>query len=633
MILYLLLIAFLLGLIFTKASILLAPKIGCVDIPNQRKVHTKHTPRIGGVGFVLAWLISTLGLLYFDIISLSFKETLWFFGALSIFILGISDDKWNLSPKIKFLFQFAVAGVLVGFGFNFSSLILEYIPGTPFFLLQALSFFWIVGVINAINLIDGLDGLSSGLSIIALSAYSIIAIILGHSHDVTFTLPLIGALLGFLFFNKHPSKTFMGDCGSLFLGYQLATLPLMFDVTYNESNAYLSLIVPVIILGLPIFDTLFAMVRRVLIGQKPFNPDREHLHHRFMRKGRSHSHTVRLMWIYGFFLSALAVTLVFSQGRQQIGIICLVFFLQYKAVRSLGYASDILRFRHTINYRLTRKQYKKSGERTLPIYSRLYKYILNQKWIQVSLDILSLAFIWYLTLNILQLPITQSNFLAFGIHFILIIGFFVYLKCYQDLSRYLEFATAGKYIKSTLLAGILLYVMMPLLPNGDIIGFRICLLVTFGYLILVLSTRLIHNFYYRFVKREMHRVKNGPQILIFGAGDVGATLFHTLVEMDNLKWRIRGFVDDDPLKKGLGISNKLVLGGILDIREIHQKIKFDILLMSTENLPQDRLKMIRDLSIELGFKVQKLDLKTSDFFTPEAKSYFDFSQSHRDFYL
>ncbi|WP_044749200.1 glycosyltransferase family 4 protein [Bacillus alveayuensis] len=278
----------------------LAIRYGFVDKPNHRKVHTSLMPRLGGLAIVLG---TVAGLIYLTPESRFFPAI--FIGGLIIVMIGILDDKFNLSPKVKFIGQLIAACIVV-----FSGLKIDFITfpfGEKIYIGAfgyILAIFWIVGITNAINLIDGLDGLAGGVSAIAMSSILMMAVLNNQFLVISLTVVLIASTLGFLIFNFHPAKIFMGDTGALFLGYSISVISIL---GLLKSVTLFSLIVPIIILGIPIFDTFFAIVRRVLNKQKISSPDKSHLHHCLLAMGFSHRTTVLIIYGIGIFFGVSAI--------------------------------------------------------------------------------------------------------------------------------------------------------------------------------------------------------------------------------------------------------------------------------------------------------------------------------------
>ncbi|MCY7502065.1 glycosyltransferase family 4 protein [Bacillus pumilus] len=282
-----------------------AIKIGAVDQPNKRKVHDKVMPRMGGLAIFIGVAAGALA----GGLFLHNKITAISVGAVLIVILGIFDDKYNLSAKFKFLVQVLVACLIVSTGLKMDFFSVPFLTDRIElgWMAYPLTVLWIVGITNAINLIDGLDGLAAGISVIGLSTIAVMAFSADKILILSLSLVVIGSTIGFLFYNFHPAKIFMGDTGSLFLGYMISVLSLL---GLYKSVTLFSVVVPVIILGVPIFDTTFAIIRRILNKQPISSPDKSHIHHRLMAFGLSHRMAVIVIYMIGlvFSLSAILLT-------------------------------------------------------------------------------------------------------------------------------------------------------------------------------------------------------------------------------------------------------------------------------------------------------------------------------------
>lgn len=297
-----LLICFIASIIITPAVKKLAIKIGAVDKPNHRKVHQRIMPRLGGLAIYLSFIIGLLVLRPEDKLAIPIV-----LGSLIIIITGVLDDMIELSAKFKLAGQLAAALVVVLGGAQVDFINLPFFGKLEFGMFSIpLTILWIVGITNAINLIDGLDGLAAGVSSIALITISGMAILMGDTYVLSIGLIVLGSTLGFLVYNFHPAKIFMGDTGALFLGYMISVLALL----GFKNVTMISLILPVIILGVPISDTFFAIIRRLVNKQPLSAPDKSHLHHCLLRLGFSHRQTVLLIYAMAamFGLSAVIMS-------------------------------------------------------------------------------------------------------------------------------------------------------------------------------------------------------------------------------------------------------------------------------------------------------------------------------------
>lgn len=298
------------ALVVTPGVILLAAKTGAMDAPDARKVHKKPIPRIGGIGIYIAFMAGMLVVMSMNVLTEEVSHELigLLFGGSLIVLLGIVDDYKNLPAKVKLVGQIIAATVLVvvfdvridfitdPFG---DYLFLEFmaIPAT---------IFWIVGLTNTVNLIDGLDGLAAGVSTIACITIFLVALQQDILLVAVLTAALAGAAMGFLYYNFNPARIFMGDSGSMFLGYMLAGISIIGAV---KCAATIALIVPILALGLPILDTAFAIVRRYRGGVPIFKPDKGHLHHRLLDLGFTQRQAVLLMYVISALLGLSAVAL------------------------------------------------------------------------------------------------------------------------------------------------------------------------------------------------------------------------------------------------------------------------------------------------------------------------------------
>ncbi|GAA0486790.1 MraY family glycosyltransferase [Salinibacillus aidingensis] len=284
------LICLAISIVLTPLVKKLAIKLNAVDQPNERKVHKKVMPRMGGLAIYASFLLGVL------ILSPEGVH-IWpvMIGATIIVTIGVLDDLFQLSAGIKFAGHLLAAFTVVFSGIQIDFITVPFGPKIEFgFWGIPISIIWIVAITNAINLIDGLDGLASGVSAIALITISGMALSMGSIFVAALGLLLLGSTLGFLFYNFHPAKIFLGDTGSYFLGYMIGILSIM---GLFKNLTFFSIIVPIIILGVPLVDTTFAIIRRMVQGKPLSAPDKSHLHHCLIRLGYSHRKAV--LMIYG----------------------------------------------------------------------------------------------------------------------------------------------------------------------------------------------------------------------------------------------------------------------------------------------------------------------------------------------
>jgi len=357
----------LLGVLLTPGAIWLARRVGAMDQPGLRGVHWRPIPRLGGVAIFLSALGPIVALLVFDpAVGEASRSVQRHLAALLgcatlIFLIGLADDLKDVPARWKLLAELLIAGLLCGGGVRISSVALTdqwtlHLGGWG----CLLTLLWIVGVTNAVNLSDGLDGLAAGVCAITCGVMAIFAIRSGEITMAIFMLALLGSLCGFLVFNFHPAGIFMGDSGSLFLGFTIGACSVMCTA---KSAALVGLTLPALALGIPIFDTLFSALRRFLEGRSIFAPDRSHFHHRLLDLGLHQRQAVIL--IYGATLLAAGLGLLML-ARNDLGALAIflgvlsLILLLFRAVGAIRLRQTLARLREKYAYsrQLREEQHK-----------------------------------------------------------------------------------------------------------------------------------------------------------------------------------------------------------------------------------------------------------------------------------
>ncbi len=297
-------IAFILGVFLVPIVIAYSEKKGLLDEPNERKIHSHPIPRLGGIAI---WVSSILAFLSVIMLSYYPHRSLLsglFLGSSLIFLLGLIDDIYGLEAKFKFTIQITIASIVFFLGVKITSIFIPFIGLVE--LPAILSFLgtiaWIVGISNAVNFIDGVDGLAG--SVITVSSVTLALIAVAPSDFVSSLIAFIlaGSMLGFLTYNFHPAKIFMGDSGALFGGFLLATLSILYQMKTPDIKMY----VPLLILAVPIIDITFSSLRRILKGTSPFVADSEHIHHKLLHLGLSQNKAVLILVIFSIIMGGLA---------------------------------------------------------------------------------------------------------------------------------------------------------------------------------------------------------------------------------------------------------------------------------------------------------------------------------------
>jgi UDP-GlcNAc:undecaprenyl-phosphate GlcNAc-1-phosphate transferase len=311
------------------------------DHVSARKVHGRPIPRLGGVAIAAGFYAPLLALLLEAsgvggiFYANSQRAIAFLVGGVAICALGLYDDIRGADAVKKFVTQFAIAGALYWFGFRIDILALPFVG---VFNLGPLSIIftmlWIVGVINAMNLIDGLDGLAAGVGLFGLVTTFVLAASRGDPVMMLFMAALSGATVGFLVYNFNPASIFMGDTGSMFLGYVLAVGAIQ---TNQKSSTAVAILIPMVALGLPIADTFLAMIRRAINHQPLFSADRAHIHHKLLDLGLSHKKAVLLLYGASGLLAIMALLLTVTSGFQSALILLAMGTAGFIGIRKLGY--------------------------------------------------------------------------------------------------------------------------------------------------------------------------------------------------------------------------------------------------------------------------------------------------------
>jgi UDP-GlcNAc:undecaprenyl-phosphate GlcNAc-1-phosphate transferase len=324
-------IAWLSGMLLVPLVRKAAIKLGLVDRPNNRKIHKSPIPRVGGVALFLGSLIGALPFLKENSATLGVLLASAF-----IFVIGLIDDLIDLKPRVKLAAQIIACFVLFMFGGKIN-IVTDFIAGQGFVSLGLLTYpltlLWIIGLTNTVNLVDGVDGLAGGIVFIALSTLLTVRLMIPQvqapalmSNGLVISASTMGVLLAFLKYNVFPASIFMGDSGAYFLGFVTAALSVAGGA---KGSILFPLIVPLIAFGLPVFDVIFAILRRFFKKVPIFQADKEHLHHRLLNRGFTQRETTRFLWMVSscFGFVAVLVADIPHRGIQAVSGVCLVIMM------------------------------------------------------------------------------------------------------------------------------------------------------------------------------------------------------------------------------------------------------------------------------------------------------------------
>jgi UDP-GlcNAc:undecaprenyl-phosphate/decaprenyl-phosphate GlcNAc-1-phosphate transferase len=610
-----------LSLLLTPLVIRLAHLIGAIDRPNERKAHTTPMPRLGGVAVSVSFAMA-MGLLMTLDDHLIFP--LWLSGwngialasTLALIVgLGIRDDIKELKPLQKFLVQLFLASIVYLAGFHVSGITDPFGVGKldlgPFdYLVTVL---WIVGITNAVNLIDGLDGLASGVSAIALLTMVPIALLQNDPGTATVALILSGAVLGFLRYNYHPARIFLGDSGSLFLGFLLAILSLQ---SSTKSSTAFAILVPIISLGLPIMDTVLSMLRRFFRSflhpeagssrrwTSMFTPDRGHIHHQLMARGLSHRHAVLTLYLVSCVLGIGALSITVAKNTEASLILGVVGVALVLGVRQLRYR-EIAVFKNGV---------------LLPLFEM---EIMNRGVFLVFLDIVfiivSYGFAHMINdrphhSEVLQREFIQTIAMACFIQFMVIWA----RGTYRSTTRGFGLSGALNLTKTALLAVALCGIGLWATDRGDV---DLTTLVLDFYLLISLmgGSRLAFR-----VLRHLFKAHNpvARRILIYGANREGILALQRLLESDTEVLAPAGFLDDRPSLEGRHLDGYPVFGGHWKLERVVRTQNIKEVILSSTDIKPEILRRLLAKARDLGLVVRSLHLRFDEVLPPKREVMF-----------
>ncbi|MCF7957222.1 MAG: undecaprenyl/decaprenyl-phosphate alpha-N-acetylglucosaminyl 1-phosphate transferase [Phycisphaerae bacterium] len=387
------------ALLLTPLVIFVARALNIYDDLDVRKVHAHAMPRIGGVAIAVAMLGMILPVLFLnnmigDVFRNGDKRILVFLAAcFFVFLVGLTDDLVGLRVRTKFLGQFAAALTLCLCGIRVDEITL-----TQGFVLELgwiawpFTLVWIIGITNAINLIDGLDGLAAGIAAMTSGVIALFCASTNQPIMAVIMLAMMGSLSGFIFYNYNPARIFMGDGGSLFLGFTLAASCVM---CLTPQTTITGMAWPILAMGIPIFDTLFSMLRRFLERRSMFSPDRSHFHHRLLDMGLQHKHAVIVMHLVTLFFAAMGTFLLVSQGTRTLmifGANLVLLILVFRFVGAVRLFETLGRFRQKQKLDTQGKGRRRDFEKAQLAFRRARTF--DQWWQAVQAAADQMQFAW-----------------------------------------------------------------------------------------------------------------------------------------------------------------------------------------------------------------------------------------------
>ena len=581
-------VGIILAVLLTYAVRAFAHRFGQVAKPKSDRWHKRPTAMLGGVGIFLATLAGYL------IFVPKSPQSLVIIGASSwLFLVGLVDDLLNIKPYQKLFGQLIGAIFVVGFGLT--------LPITGNGLIDIwITVFWIVGITNAINLLDNMDGLAAGITAIAASSLAFGLSSNGQSGELLLVSVFIGALVGFLVYNFNPASIFMGDCGSMFIGFLLSASVLLSESGGRSRGIFTILAVPVLILFVPIFDTTFVTVLRKIWGRKASQGGRDHTSHRLVALGLSERSAV--LMLYGFAciaggLSVAVAQLPLTRSFALIGLFT-------AALTIIGvYLSKV-------------KVYDESEEDLAVNNNAVFAFLLNvshkRRIFEVILDVFLITVCYYGSYVFLFGSFeTSGNWDLFltTLPLLVVIKLFAFffVGVYRGLWRYTTIGDFVTYGKGVAIGSVLSIVAILLLYRFQNFSRSVFALDAILLLVAIAGSRMAFRLIREIIPLPHQNI--GRRVLIYGAGDGGEMLLRELRKNPEWNYSPVAFVDDDPLKKDKLINGLKVFDANGSLAGVCRDQEIQEILISSKKVKPETVRRIREVCRDIDVRLMRAEIK------------------------
>lgn len=583
------LVAFLTAVAVTPLVRAVSRRFGMVAVPKVDRWHKRPTALLGGVAIFAAVMAVAVWHLALANSVPAFTRAILPACTL-LFLIGLIDDVVTLKPYQKLVGQIIGASIIVAAG-----LVLPWTNSSAFN--SAITMFWLIGITNAVNMLDNMDGLSAGVSAIAAVFLAINFASLGQLGEASVVLILAAALVGFLLYNSHPASIFMGDCGSLFIGFFLASTALLTS-TSGRTRSFLPVIaVPVLTLLIPIFDTTFVTLLRKLSGRAASQGGRDHTSHRLVALGLSERRAVWLL--YGLATLAGFLAIQVRQRALHESVIAILGFIVVLTMIGV-YLGGV-------------KVYANEDEvRVRPLVSFLVDLSYKRRVFETLLDMSLVSIAWYGAWSLRFGPFTPTDphFLmmvqTLPIVVALKIGVFLASGVYRGLWRYTGLSDLVGIGRAALVASVLAAVAIVLTWRSYQFSRGVLLIDLLLLLMLMTASRTAFR-----VARSLlptPRAARGRPVLIYGAGDAGELLLREIFNNGDLGYLPVGFVDDDPKKAGKVIHGLRVYEAE-DLPSVCERLAVQEVIISTSNLPALRLRSVIEQCDAIGLPLRQMQIQ------------------------
>jgi len=563
--------SFVMAVVLTPLVGALARRVGMVATPKTDRWHKKPTAMLGGVAI---WLPVVLCYLFF--IPQTPYGWVVIGSSTFLFLVGLVDDIIHTKPYQKLIGQVLGSAFVIYYGLR--------LPWTQSISLDlAITIFWLIGVSNALNLLDNMDGLAAGIAVIASGFLALSFVSTGQYADALMLLTFAAALLGFLIYNSYPASIFMGDCGSLFIGFFLASSALV-NVSGGRSRSFLPVLaVPILVLFIPIFDTTFVTVLRKFSGRAASQGGRDHTSHRLVALGLSERRAV--LMLYGFAALSGLVAVIVQRLKTDVSLAAIAGFTIILTLIGV-YLAGV-------------RVYDESEEalalKEKPLYAFLIDLSYKRRIFEVLLDLVLIILAYWSAYAIKFGAFSMSPAWTLFLRTLPVLVFvkmvvFLGMGVYRGIWRYTSIDDLIVFAKAVVLSSIASVVAV--LFKFRFEGFSRTVFLIDGLLMLMFlaGSRMAFRLFRQMIPAAP--VHDGRRVLIFGAGDGGELLLRELQNNRRLKLSPVGFVDDDPAKTGKVIHGLRVINGNGDLAAVCEEHEVDEILISSSKMSQERVEEI-----------------------------------------
>jgi UDP-GlcNAc:undecaprenyl-phosphate GlcNAc-1-phosphate transferase len=574
-----------------------ARRYGAVAKPKTDRWHKEPTAMLGGLAIWLAMVVSYLIFIrpnsghfpgsFLDVVM----------GASTfLFLVGLADDFLHTKPYQKLIGQVMGSAFVIYYGLT--------LPWTSYSPLNvALTIFWLIGITNAVNLLDNMDGLASGIAVIASGFLALSFLATGHFSEALLLVTFAAALLGFLVYNSSPASIFMGDCGSMFIGFFLASAALV-NVSGGRSRSLLPVLaVPILVLFIPIFDTTFVTILRKLSGRAASQGGRDHTSHRLVALGMTERHAVWML--YG--LAALSGLLALLVQRVKLDV-SLALIAGFTVVLTLlgVYLAGVKVYDET-------EEDLAAGEKSP--YAFLIDLSYKRRIFEVLLDVILILLAYWSAYAVKFGALSGSGAWKLFLRTLPVLVFmkmasFLVMGVYRGLWRYTSLDDLIVFVKAVVLSSALSVIAVLFAFRFE--GFSRTVFVIDGVLMFMFlaGSRLAFRLFRQVI--PVSRIREGRRVLIYGAGDGGELLLRELLNNSALRYAPVGFLDDDPAKSGKLIHGLKVYAANGDLNAVCRQHKVDEVLISSSRMSEARIQELLDVCRAADIMVKRMRITIED---------------------